>query len=125
VPLAVAVLAVAVLGAGTGSLVALQATIRQERTPPALLPRVVGLSTGPVPVVGPVAVLLAGIVIDRLGIARALVLLVVGVVALGIGGARLDGVRQFDDGIHRDAPLDGEPAAALAGAPALGGAPAP
>jgi predicted MFS family arabinose efflux permease len=95
-PLAIVVPALALLGAVSGSLVSLQATIRQERTPPALLPRVVGLSTGPVPVVAPVAVLVAGLLIDRLGIANAIGLLVVGVVAVGIGAARSEGVRRFD-----------------------------
>jgi MFS family permease len=123
-PVVLATVAVAVLGVGTGSLVALQATIRQERTPPALLPRVVGLSTGPVPVVGPVAVLLVGVLIDRMGIEGAIVVLVAGVIALGTGAARLDGVRRFDDGPRpfddgprpfddgprRDRPTVGEPA---------------
>ena len=95
-PIIAAVPAVALLGVGTGSVVALQATIRQERTPPALLPRVIALSTGPVPVVGPVAVLLTGILIDRLGVAGAIAALDVAVVVLAVGVARLPAIRMLD-----------------------------
>ena len=40
------------------------ATIRQERSPAHLLPRVVGLSTATIPVAGPVGVLVTGLLID-------------------------------------------------------------
>jgi Na+/melibiose symporter-like transporter len=43
------------LGAAAGSLVPQQATIRQERSPARLLPRIVGLSTASVPVAAPSA----------------------------------------------------------------------
>lgn len=41
------------LGAAAGALVPLQATVRQERAPAHLLPRVVGLSTATIPVAAP------------------------------------------------------------------------
>jgi predicted MFS family arabinose efflux permease len=102
-PLLLAVSAVGVLGAAAGALVPLQATIRQERTPPALLPRVVGLSTGTVPVVAPVAVLVSGVTIDGLGIAATIGLMVAAIIALGAGVGLSDGVRRFDETISRAA----------------------
>ena len=53
-----------VLGAAAGALVPLQATIRQERSPAWLLPRIVGLSTATIPVAAPFGVLVAGLLID-------------------------------------------------------------
>jgi predicted MFS family arabinose efflux permease len=96
-PLLLAATAVGALGAAAGALVPLQATIRQERTPPALLPRVVGLSTGTVPVVAPIAVLVSGVAIDALGITATIALMVAAIVALGAGVALSEGVRRFDD----------------------------
>lgn len=62
------------LGAAAGSLVPLQATIRQERSPAHLLPRVVGLSTASVPVAAPIGVLVTGFLIDGLGLHQAMLL---------------------------------------------------
>ena len=62
------------LGAAVGSLVPLMATIRQERSPAHLLPRVVGLSTATIPVTGPVGVLATGLLIDAVGLRRTLLL---------------------------------------------------
>ena len=60
------------LGAAAGSLVPLQATIRQERSPARLLPRVVGLSTASIPVAAPIGVLVTGFLIDGLGLHQTL-----------------------------------------------------
>ena len=56
------------LGAAVGALVPPMATIRQERSPAHLLPRVVGLSTARIPVTGPIGVLAAGLMIDGVGL---------------------------------------------------------
>jgi hypothetical protein len=66
-PVSVAMLAI--LGIAAGSLVPMQATIRQERSTARMLPRVVGLSTVTVPVVGPLAVLAVGVLLDAFGVA--------------------------------------------------------
>jgi len=71
------------LGAAAGSLVPLQATIRQERSPARLLPRVVGLSTASVPVAAPIGVLGTAFLIDGLGLHETLVLMTVGAVLIG------------------------------------------
>ncbi len=71
-PLTLAILLT--LGAAAGSLVPLMATVRQERSPARLLPRVVGLSTASIPVTGPVGVLATGYLIDQAGLTRTLLL---------------------------------------------------
>ena len=71
------------LGAAAGSLVPLQATIRQERAPARLLPRVVGLSTASIPVAAPVGVLVAGFLIDGLGLHQTLLLMTAGAALIG------------------------------------------
>jgi predicted MFS family arabinose efflux permease len=73
------------LGVAAGSLVPLQATIRQERSPARLLPRVVGLSTASIPVAVPTGVLVTGFVIDGLGLGRASLLLTTAAVLVGAG----------------------------------------
>ena len=72
------------LGAAAGSLVPLQATIRQERSPARILPRVVGLSTASVPVVGPIGVLVTGFLIDGIGLHKALLLMTAGAAMIGL-----------------------------------------
>lgn len=84
------------LGAAAGSLVPLQATIRQERSPAHLLPRVVGLSTASVPVVGPLGAVGAGFLIDGLGLHRTLLLMTVGAVLIGTSVLTSNGTRVFD-----------------------------
>jgi hypothetical protein len=81
------------LGVAAGSLVPLQATVRQERAPAHLLARVVGLSTATIPVAAPVGALATGLLIDALGTDRALLLttgaaLLVGAVAVTSRGTR-------------------------------------
>ena len=71
------------LGAAAGSLVPLQATIRQERSPARLLPRVVGLSTASIPVAAPIGVLVAGFLIDGLGLHQTLLLMTAGAALIG------------------------------------------
>ncbi|CUR55217.1 putative Major facilitator superfamily MFS_1 [metagenome] len=71
------------LGAAAGSLVPLQATIRQERSPARLLPRVIGLSTATIPVAVPTSALLTGFLIEGLGLDRASWVLVAGAALIG------------------------------------------
>ena len=84
------------LGAAAGSLVPLQATIRQERSPAHLLPRVVGLSTASIPVVAPIGVLGTGFLIDGLGLHRTLLLMTAGAVLIGTTVMTSHGVRVLD-----------------------------
>ena len=71
------------LGAAAGALVPLQATIRQERAPERLLPRVVGLSTATIPVAAPVGVLVTGLLVDAVGLQRTMLLATAVAVAIG------------------------------------------
>jgi hypothetical protein len=84
------------LGAAAGSLVPQQATIRQERSPAHLLPRVVGLSTASIPVVAPIGVLGTGFLIDGLGLHRTLLLMSAGAVLIGTTVMTSHGVRVLD-----------------------------
>jgi predicted MFS family arabinose efflux permease len=84
------------LGAAAGLLVPLQATIRQERSPERLLPRVVGLSTATIPVVGPIGVLGTGLLIDGFGLHRTLLILTAGAVLVGLRVVTSRGTRMFD-----------------------------
>ena len=72
-----------VLGAAAGALVPLQATIRQERSPAHLLPRVVGLSTASIPVAAPIGVLVTGFLIDAVDLHRTLLLMTAVAIAMG------------------------------------------
>jgi predicted MFS family arabinose efflux permease len=71
------------LGAAVGALVPLQATVRQERSPARLLPRVVGLSTATIPVAAPMGVLAAGFLVDWLGLQQTLLLMTAGATLIG------------------------------------------
>jgi predicted MFS family arabinose efflux permease len=71
------------LGAAVGALVPLQATIRQERAPERLLPRVVGLSTATIPVAAPVGVLVTGLLVDAVGLHRTMLLATAVAIAMG------------------------------------------
>lgn len=84
------------LGAAAGSLVPLQATIRQERSPARLLPRVVGLSTASVPVAAPIGVLVTGFLIDGLGLHQTLLLMTAGAALIGTTVLTSKGTRVFD-----------------------------
>ena len=84
------------LGAAAGSLVPLQATIRQERSPARLLPRVVGLSTASVPVAAPIGVMGTAFLIDGLGLHQTLVLMTVGAALIGATVLTSKGIRVFD-----------------------------
>lgn len=94
--LPVSVTVLAILGIAAGSLVPMQATIRQERSTARMLPRVVGLSTVTVPVVGPLAVLAAGVLLDAFGVRDTLLLMTIGVAFIGIAALRSAGIRAFD-----------------------------
>jgi predicted MFS family arabinose efflux permease len=84
------------LGAAAGSLVPLQATIRQERSPAHLLPRVVGLSTASIPVAVPTGVLVTGFLIDGLGLGRAALLLTTAGALVGAGVLTSPWTRHLD-----------------------------
>ena len=84
------------LGAAAGMLVPLQATIRQERSPAGLLPRIVGLSTATIPVAVPTSVLVTGFLIDGLGLGRASLLLTTAAVLVGTGVLTSPWTRHLD-----------------------------
>ena len=84
------------LGAAAGSLVPLQATIRQERSPAHLLPRVVGLSTASIPVAAPIGVLVIGFLIDGLGLHQTMLLMTAGAVLIGTTVLTSKWTRFFD-----------------------------
>jgi len=81
--LPVTLAALLTLGVAAGSLVPLQATVRQERSPARLLPRVVGLSTVSVPVAAPIGVLVTGLLIEGLGLHQTLLLMTAGAALIG------------------------------------------
>lgn len=111
-PVSVAMLVI--LGAAAGSLVPMQATIRQERSTARILPRVVGLSTATVPVVGPLAVLAVGVLLDAIGVRDTLLLMTVGTAFIGIAAIRSAGIRAFDATRESRAGEVAAPAAATA-----------
>jgi len=114
--LPVSVAALVILGIAAGSLVPMQATIRQERSSARFLPRVVGLSTATVPVVGPLAVLVVGFLLDALDVRGTLLLMTIGTAFIGIAAIRSAGIRAFDG--SRDAQRFGSASPAAATAPA-------
>jgi predicted MFS family arabinose efflux permease len=81
--LAVTLTMLLTIGIAAGSLVPLQATVRQERAPAHLLPRIVGLSTATIPVAVPVSALLTGLLIEALGLGQASLLLAGTALAVG------------------------------------------
>lgn len=87
------------LGAAAGSLVPLQATIRQERSPARLLPRIVGLSTASVPVAAPIGVLVTGFLIDGLGLHQTLLLMTAGAALIGMSVLTSKATRAFDTNV--------------------------
>ena len=94
--LAITLVMLLATGIAAGSLVPLQATIRQERAPSHLLPRVVGLSTATIPVAVPVGALLTGLVIEGLGLGRASLLLAGGALAVGTAAWMSQATRHLD-----------------------------
>ncbi len=84
------------LGTAVGSLVPLMATIRQDRSPSHLLPRIVGLSTASIPVTGPVGVLATGVLIDAVGLQQTLLLTTVLAAVIGLATWASRGPRLFD-----------------------------
>ena len=100
------------LGAGVGSLVPLMATVRQERAPVHLLPRVVGLSTASIPVTGPVGVLASGLLIDQVGLRQTLLVATVAALVILASVLADRGVTMFDTR-HLEPILD-EPVPAVA-----------
>ncbi|HEX6127543.1 MAG TPA: MFS transporter [Candidatus Limnocylindria bacterium] len=103
-PLAVAIPALLSMGVLSGSLVPMMATIRQERSPAHLLAWVVGLSTASVPVVGPIAVLVVGVLLEALGVSTTLLLMTAGTAMIGIAALSSAGVRYFDAAGSADVP---------------------
>jgi predicted MFS family arabinose efflux permease len=108
------VAALVVLGTAAGALVPMQATIRQERSPARLLPRVVGLSTATVPVAGPLAVLGVGILLDAIGVRSTLLLMTIGVAFIGVAALGSAGIRAFDATRPLDVGASAPPVAASA-----------
>ena len=84
------------LGAAAGTLVPLQATVRQERSPARLLPRIVGLSTASIPVAVPTGVLVTGFLIDGLGLGRTSLLLTTAAVLVSAGVLTSPWTRHLD-----------------------------
>ena len=84
------------LGTAAGALVPLQATIRQERSPEYLLPRVVGLSTATIPIVAPIGVLVTGFLLDGVGLHTTLVVMTTGAGLIGACVLASRGIRVFD-----------------------------
>jgi predicted MFS family arabinose efflux permease len=84
------------LGTAAGALVPLQATIRQERAPEHMLPRVVALSTASIPIAGPAGVVVTGILIDGLGLHTTLALMTTGAVLIGATVVTSSWPRHFD-----------------------------
>lgn len=94
--LPVTLIMLAALGAAAGSLVPLQATFRQERSPDRLLPRVVGLSTARIPVAVPTAGVVTGFLIDGLGLEHASLLLYATALLVGVSVLASPGTRHLD-----------------------------
>lgn len=94
--LAVSMVTLLILGSAVGVLVPLQATIRQERSPAHLLPRVVGLSTASIPVMAPIGVLVTGVLIDLLSLQRTLLLTSAGAIAIGVAVVMSKATHTFD-----------------------------
>lgn len=96
---------VAAIGVMAGYLVPMMATIRQERSPAELLPRIIAVSTGLYPVVTPISVLVAGILLDLAGTGGTLAIMTAGTVVLGFAELSSRGIRAFDEpsggGEHR------------------------
>jgi predicted MFS family arabinose efflux permease len=84
------------LGAAVGSLVPLMNTVRQERSPTRMLPRVVGLSTASIPVAAPIGVLATGLMIDGLGLHQTLLLMTAGAALVGMVAFASQGIRALD-----------------------------
>jgi predicted MFS family arabinose efflux permease len=95
-PLLVTMATLLAWGMAAGSLVPMMATVRQERSPAHLLPRVVGLSTAGVPVVGPISVLVAGFLLEGLGVPMTLLLMTAGTALIGIAALTSTSIRAFD-----------------------------
>jgi predicted MFS family arabinose efflux permease len=104
-PITIAMLAT--LGAAAGALVPLMATIRQERSPARLLPRVVGLSTASIPVAAPVGVLFTGFLIDGLGLHQTMLLMTAGAAFIGATVMTSKAIRAFDPSGTAMPPADG------------------
>jgi predicted MFS family arabinose efflux permease len=100
-PAVTTALVVGILGVLAGFIVPTMATIRQERSPAELLPRVIAVSTGLYPVVTPISVLVAGLLLDLAGPGGTLAILTAGTVILGIAEVSSAGIRAFDDGSGR------------------------
>jgi hypothetical protein len=96
-PIVPAVALVFGVGLLAGLVAPIETTVVQERTPAELLPRVIGLSTAVFRIVGPLAILTVGLLIERAGLGPTLALLAVGTVLLGAYVALEPSIRRFDD----------------------------
>jgi predicted MFS family arabinose efflux permease len=101
------------LGTAAGALVPLQATVRQERAPARLLPRVVALSVATIPVAAPTGVLVTGFLIDGLGLRSAALFLSAAAAVIGIAVLTSRSTQQFDTprgGVALTRPREAQPA---------------
>jgi predicted MFS family arabinose efflux permease len=71
-------------GVWPGVLAPLSQTVRLERIPVSLRDRVIGLTTAAFQVVGPMAILITGVLIEGLGLSRTLLIVAAGEVALAV-----------------------------------------
>jgi predicted MFS family arabinose efflux permease len=85
------------VGLIAGLIAPIETTVVQERAPPELLPRIVGVTTAVFRVAGPIAILVTGVALESFGLTPTLVSLTIGTVALALAVWLDPGVRRFDD----------------------------
>jgi MFS family permease len=95
-PIVLAVAVVLAVGALAGAIAPIETTVVQERSPAELLPRVIGLSTAVFRIAGPIAILVVGLLIERVGLRSTLAILTAGTVALAVYVVLEPAVRRFD-----------------------------
>jgi predicted MFS family arabinose efflux permease len=99
-PILVAAAVVFAVGWIAGLIAPIETTLVQERTPPELLPRVVGIQTAVFRIAGPIAILLTGLAIEQFGLSATLAVLTAGTIVLALVVAVDAGVRRFDEPPH-------------------------
>jgi hypothetical protein len=85
------------VGLVAGLVAPIETTVVQERAPPELLPRIVGVTTAVFRVAGPIAILVTGVALESFGLTPTLVASTFGTVALALAVWQDPGVRGFDD----------------------------
>lgn len=97
-PLGPLLAVLALIGFAAGAIGPLEHTIRQERTPPGLLVRVLATVAAAEALAIPFGVLVAGFLIEALGLAPSLVLFAAGNAVLAVGAIAARGARRLDRG---------------------------